>query len=209
MTAQIEKVLTAGNADPDGPPVHENNTWLVGDEDEVLVIDPAHNAEAVIAAIGERKVAALLLTHGHWDHIRAAAKLARWAGVSPRLHPADRFLWNQEYGVHPPAFLPLLDGERFRVAGAELESRHTPGHTPGSTSFVAESLGVVFSGDTLFPGGPGATRWEYSDFHQIITSIRTRLFTLPPATVVDPGHGESTTIAAEAPHLDEWVARGW
>lgn len=209
MNAHIEKVLTAGNADPAGPPVHENNTWLIGDEAEVIVIDPAHDAEAVLAAVAGRRVVELLLTHGHWDHIRSAAAFGRAAGVTPRLHPADRFLWEEEYGSDGAGFAPLGDGEQFRVAGISLETRHTPGHTPGSSSFVAAALGTVFTGDALFPGGPGATRWAYSDFDQAIASIRERLFTLPGATVVDPGHGDSTTIGDEEPHLGEWVARGW
>ena len=95
------------------------------------------------------------------------------------------------------------------VGALTLEAVELRGHTPGSTVFVAPELGAVFSGDTLFEGGPGTTRWDYSDFSRIVESIRTRLLTLPPETVVNTGHGPSTTIGAEAPHLDEWIARGW
>ncbi|MFT3888270.1 MAG: MBL fold metallo-hydrolase [Arachnia sp.] len=203
----IEKVLTAGNPDPAGPAVHENNTWLIGDDAEVVVIDPAHDAAAVEAAVRGRRVVAVLITHGHWDHIRQAAAFAAPHGLVPRMNPADQFLWQDELGDAPVD--ALADGDRVSVAGVDLVARHTPGHTPGSTSIVADALGAVFTGDTLFPGGPGATRWDYSSFPAILESIAQRLFTLPPSTVVHPGHGASTTIGAESPHLAEWAARGW
>lgn len=207
MSARIERVLTAGNADPAGPPVHENNTWLVGDDAEVVVIDPAHSADAVDAAVGGRRVVAVLITHGHWDHVREAALFAARHGGVARMHPADHFLWEAELGDAP--FDALSDGDRFPVAGVELVAMHTPGHTPGSTSLLVDALGAVFTGDTLFPGGPGATRWPYSSFDGILASIATRLFALPDDTVVHPGHGDSTTIGAERPRLEEWRARGW
>lgn len=207
MVARIEHLVTAGNADPGGPPVHENNVWLIGDDADVLVIDPAHDARAVAAAVGDRRVTAILLTHGHWDHVRAAPDFAGLVDAPVLLHPADASLWEQSNG--PGGYRELSDGQLFEVAGVTLQARHTPGHTPGSTSFVAESLTAVFSGDTLFQGGPGATRWDYSDFAQIIGSIRGRLLTLPPETAVHTGHGPSTTIGTEATHLDEWIARGW
>lgn len=207
MEARIDHLVTAGNSDPDGPPVHKNNVWIVGDDHEVIVIDPAHDAEAVAEAVGNRKVRQILLTHGHWDHVRAVIDFARLVDAPFLLNPADAFLWEQS---HPGVgFGPLADGQVFEAGGARLEARHTPGHTPGSTVFVGPELGAVFSGDTLFEGGPGATRWDYSDFPRIVESIRSRLLTLPPETVVNTGHGPSTTIGAEAPHLDEWIARGW
>ncbi len=206
MTALITRVLTAGNSDPAGPPIHENNTWLIGDDAEVVVIDPAHDANAVLAVVGDRRVVAVLITHGHWDHIRKAAELGHRVGVTPRMHPADAFLWREELGDEP--FDELSDGAVVKVAGTGLKARHTPGHTPGSTSILADDLGAVFTGDTLFPGGPGATRWDYSSFDTIIESLEG-LFTLPDDTVVHPGHGDSTTIGTEAPHLEEWIERGW
>lgn len=207
MQTRIEHLVTAGNADPAGAPVHENNVWLIGDDTEVLVIDPAHDAAAVAEAVGGRRVVRILLTHGHWDHVRAALDFAGIVGAPVHLHPADAFLWEQSH--QPGGYLELGDGQHFSVADTTLEARHTPGHTPGSTSFVAPDLGAVFSGDTLFEGGPGATRWDYSDFDQIIDSIRTRLLTLPSETVVHTGHGPSTTVGAEAGQLEEWIARGW
>lgn len=207
MTSTVDRLVTAGNHDTGGPPVHENNVWLVGDDTHVVVIDPAHDAEAVASAVGDRRVTAILLTHGHWDHIRAALAVAAEVSAQVYLNPADLFLWAEEHG--DARFEPLHDGDVFRAGGALIEARHTPGHTPGSTSLVADELGCVFTGDTLFQGGPGATRWHYSDFATIIESIRSRLFTLPDQTVVHTGHGPSTTIGSERPHLAEWVRRGW
>lgn len=226
MTARIEHLVTAGNRDPEGPPQHENNVWLVGDDDELIVIDPAHDAQAVAEQVAGRRVSAVLLTHGHWDHVRAALDFARLTGAQVWLNPADDFLWNDEHGggvvtqesyetgetvlvSHDSGYEHVTDGQRFSVAGVELEARHTPGHTPGSTTFFAADLGAVFSGDTLFEGGPGATRWDYSSFDQIIESITNSLLSLPDDTLVHTGHGPSTTIGAERPHLDEWIARGW
>ncbi|MBB1482982.1 MBL fold metallo-hydrolase [Tessaracoccus sp. MC1865] len=202
MSARVEHLVTASGQG------FENNVWLVGDDTEAIIIDPAHDASAVVELVGGRRVTQIVLTHGHWDHIGAVLDLAPLVGSPPiRLHEADRFLWDEE---HPgDDFNPLLDGEHLAVAGTELEVRHTPGHTPGAVSLVAEDLGCVFTGDTLFEGGPGATRWGYSGFEQIIGSISERLFTLPDETVVHTGHGPSTTIGAERPQLADWVARGW
>lgn len=205
---QIERLVTAGNFDPAGPPEHENNVWLVGDSHEVIVVDPAHDPDAVAIAVDGRKVLAVLLTHGHWDHVRATPAFASRIPAPIYLHEADRFLWEDATG-NPDGFRPLEDGATFTVAGATIQAMHTPGHTPGSTSLRIDGFSAVLSGDTLFPGGPGATRWDYSDFPQVMRSLRERLFTLPADTVVHPGHGDSTTIGAEAPHVDEWETRGW
>lgn len=205
---EIQHLVTAGNHDPQGPPEHENNVWLIGGEREVLVIDPAHDPRAVAAAVAGRPVVAVVLTHGHWDHVRAARDFAALVG-DPHifLSPEDAFLWAESHGQAP--FAPLIGGSQFTVADTTLEVRHTPGHTPGSTCLFAKDLGVVFTGDTLFQGGPGATRWEYASFDTIIQSIQSQLFTLPDDTVVHTGHGPSTTIGDEAAHLDEWIRRGW
>ncbi|GAA4888474.1 MBL fold metallo-hydrolase [Tessaracoccus lubricantis] len=202
MNAKVELLVTASGHG------FENNVWVVGDDSEVIVIDPAHDEHAVADLVAGRTVVEILLTHGHWDHTGAALRFAALVGNPPvRLHEADRFLWDDE---HPGApFNPLHDGERFTVAGVELGVRHTPGHTPGSVSLVAPALGCVFTGDTLFEGGPGATRWDYSDFALVIESITGRLFSLPDDMVVHTGHGRSTLIGTERPQREEWIARGW
>ena len=204
---EITRLITVGNVDPLGPANHENNVWIVGDETEVVVIDPAHDADAVMRAVGGRRVVAVLATHGHWDHVRAAPRFAELSGVTPHLVPEDDFLWRQCNG--DARYLPLPDGTEFTVAGRPLVALRTPGPTPGSTSFWLDALKTVFTGDTLFEGGPGATRWEYSDFDRIIASITGRLFPLGDEVTVNTGHGPSTSIGQEAPHLQEWIDRGW
>ncbi len=208
MSARIEHTTTSGTFDLDGGSWEvENNVWLVGDDQEVIVIDPGHDAGAILAAVGDRRVKVVLCTHGHNDHVNAAVEVAAATDAEIALHPADRMLWAQEYGDLEPD-IDLADGSSFEVAGCSLTVLHTPGHSPGAVSFFTPDMGVVFSGDTLFQGGPGATGRSYSDFPTIIASIRNRLLSLPPDTVVHAGHGDDTTIALELPHLDEWIARG-
>jgi glyoxylase-like metal-dependent hydrolase (beta-lactamase superfamily II) len=205
---QIEKIVTAGTFTLDGGSWDvENNVWLVGDDEEVVVIDAAHDADAIAERIGERRVEAILLTHGHNDHINAAPELAKRTGAAIWLHPADAALW----GMTHPAVQPdveLHGGQVIGVAGTDIQVLHTPGHSPGAVSFFAPDLAAVFTGDTMFAGGPGATGRSFSDFPTIIDSISRKLLTLPAATVVHTGHGDDTTIGAEAPHLDDWVVRG-
>lgn len=208
MTAGIEHVVTSGVFSLDGQDFDvDNNVWLVGDDTEVIVVDAAHDAAAIIEAVGGRRVVALVLTHGHNDHVNAAAEVADVTGAPIALHPADRMLWD---AVHPDRApdVDLSDGQVFEVAGMRLEVMHTPGHAPGAICLHAPALGVVLSGDTLFNGGPGATGRSYSDFPTILESIAERLLTLDPDTRVLPGHGDETRIGDEAPHYDDWVARG-
>ena len=201
MSARIEHVVTSGTFSLDGGTWEvDNNVWLVGDDYEVLVIDPAHDADAVLEAIGGRVVTALVCTHGHDDHINTVAEVADKTGAPIQIHSADRALWTVVYPDREPDVW-LTDGATVEVAGTTLEVLSTPGHTYGSICLYAPELGAVFSGDTLFEGGPGATGRSYSDFPTIVTSIRERLLTLPPDTIVHTGHGPTTTIGAEAPRI--------
>jgi len=201
----IELVTTQGMFRLDGGEWEvTNNVWLVGDDSEVIVLDAAHSAEPIVDAIRGRRVAAIALTHGHNDHINAAVSLQEEVDAPILLHPEDRVLWRDVYPDRDPD-QDLLDGETLRSGGAELGVLHTPGHSPGGCCFVLASGGHVFSGDTLFCGGPGATGRSYSDFPTIIASIRSRLLNLPPETIVHTGHGETTSIGAEAPNLEDWL----
>jgi len=201
VAARIERLVTSGTFSLDGGTWDvDNNVWLVGDDSQVYVIDPAHDPAAIARAVGTRAVKAVLLTHGHDDHIRQAREFARLVGAPVLMSPDDQMLWEDVYpGTAPDG--PIGDGDVFEVAGTVLTALHTPGHSPGSTSFYVASLGTVFTGDTLFNGGPGATGRSYSDFPTIIASIRSRLLALPAETVVNTGHGGSTTIGAEAPGI--------
>ncbi|MET8332427.1 MBL fold metallo-hydrolase [Streptosporangium canum] len=203
----IGKVVTSGTFSLDGGTWEvDNNVWLVGSDSEVVVIDAAHDADAIVAGIGGREVRAIVCTHGHNDHINAAADLAARVGAPILLHPADQVLWEMVYGDMP--YTPLRDGQVISAGGVELTALHTPGHAPGAVCLHAPEIGAVFTGDTLFKGGPGATGRSFSSFETIIDSIRGRLLTLPEDTAVHTGHGDSTTIGAEAPHLEEWLLRG-
>jgi glyoxylase-like metal-dependent hydrolase (beta-lactamase superfamily II) len=186
----------------------ENNVWLVGDDREVVVIDAAHDAGAVLDVVGDRRVKAILCTHAHDDHVRAAPELAARTGAPVLLHPDDEVLWKLAHPDHQPD-AQLAEGQTLEVGGIRIEVLHTPGHAPGAVCFHLPEAGVVFSGDTLFHGGPGATGRSYSDFPTIVGSIRDRLLTLDERTLVHTGHGEDTSIGAEAPSLDEWLRRGW
>ncbi|NRQ35387.1 MBL fold metallo-hydrolase [Nonomuraea sp. NN258] len=204
----IDKVVTSGTFSLDGGTWDvDNNVWLIGDAREVVVVDAAHDAEAIAERAGGRTVKAIVCTHAHNDHINAAARLSELTGAPILLHPDDQVLWAQHYGPEV-TYRPLADGEKIEVGGITLRVLHTPGHAPGAVCLYGPELGALFSGDTLFNGGPGATGRSYSSFDTIIESITAKLLTLPGETVVHTGHGGSTTIGAEAPHLREWLARG-
>lgn len=183
-----------------------NNIWVVGDDTDVVVFDAAHTAEPIIEAVGGRNVVAVVCTHGHNDHITVAPRLGDLFDAPVLLHPADEMLWQMS---HPDrTFQTVDDGECLVAGGVELRAIHTPGHSPGSVCWSAPDLGALFSGDTLFHGGPGATGRSFSDFPTILASISDKLGKLPGDTVVYTGHGDTTTIGGELVHYDEWVTRG-
>ncbi|MFF1461249.1 MBL fold metallo-hydrolase [Streptomyces sp. NPDC058330] len=208
MTARIDHLVTSGTFALDGGEWDvDNNVWIVGDDTEAVVIDAAHDAAAITAALGGRTLRAIICTHAHNDHIDAAPALADATGAPILLHPDDLPLWRQTHPDRAPD-AELADGQELEVAGVRLKVLHTPGHAPGAVCLHAPELNTVFTGDTLFQGGPGATGRSFSHFPTIVDSIRDRLLSLPPDTVVRTGHGGSTTVGAEAPHLQEWIARG-
>ncbi len=200
MTVRIDRAVVPGTFSLDGGTWDvDNNVWVVGDDEVCVVIDAPHDAAPILELVAGRKVLAVLLTHGHDDHIGAALDLASATGAPTHLHPDDRMLWDR---VHPePPAAALADGDRFEVGDMVLEVVHTPGHSPGACCLYAERLGVVFTGDTLFQGGPGATGRSFSDHDTIVASIRERLLTLAPETRVLTGHGDETTIGAEAANV--------
>jgi len=267
---RIQRVVTSGVFTLDGGTWEvDNNVWIVGDDDEAVVIDAAHDADAVSEAVGDRRLAAIVCTHAHNDHVNAAPALGPVRRIMPQtrglarrpaalssvadaprrrppppcsptrqtpltrvdeapqlscdlirrtgptaatgapilLHLDDRLLWKQTHPDRAPDGY-LSDNQRIGVAGTHVSVLHTPGHTPGAICLHLPDLGTVFTGDTLFAGGPGATGRSYSDFPTIVRSIRDRLLVLPESTTVRTGHGPETTIGDEAPHLETWIARG-
>lgn len=207
MTARVERVVTSGVFSLDGQDFDvDNNVWIVGDDAEVVVVDAAHDAPRILDAVAGRRVVAIVCTHGHNDHVNAVQDLIAATGAPARLHPDDTMLWDVVNAGVP--FEPLADGDVVEVAGTALRVLHTPGHAPGAVCLYSEDLGVLLSGDTLFHGGPGATGRSFSSFPTILDSIRDRLLVLPASTRVLTGHGDETTIGAEAGDYDAWVARG-
>ena len=199
----------------------ETNCWLLGTDgtNEAVVVDPGFSPErvhAMLDAEGKRPVAAFA-THGHFDHIGSAAAFCG-DDLPFYIHEADVAALTDPQGwgaglQTPPVPVKdvrtVVDGDLLTFAGFEIQVIHTPGHTPGSVSFHHTASQALFDGDTLFPGGPGSTGDELGDFELIIASIRERILPMPPQTTVHPGHGDSTTVGEEAPHLEEWIARGW
>jgi glyoxylase-like metal-dependent hydrolase (beta-lactamase superfamily II) len=181
----------------------ENNVFVVRCKrtGDAVLLDAANEHDLLLEVSRATGVRRVLTTHGHWDHIQAV-EAVRDAGIDVGIAADDAEML--------PAYdFTIPDDETITVGDLRLHTIHTPGHTPGSTCFVLEGHPVLFSGDTLFPGGPGNTSTPQGDFHTIIESIDRRLLTLPREMLVLPGHGLDTTLGDEAPHFDEWVERGW
>lgn len=202
MTARVDHGVTSGTFSLDGETFEvDNNVWVVGDDHECVVIDAPHDVEGILAVVGGRKVKAIVCTHAHDDHVRVAPALRLRTTAPILLHPADKVVWEL---THTDELwdVDLSDGLEIAVGGTTLKVLHTPGHAPGAVCLYAEELGAVFTGDTLFNGGPGATGRSFSDADEIVASIRATLFALPDETVVHTGHGDDTTIGAERALLD-------
>ncbi|RFU41693.1 MBL fold metallo-hydrolase [Actinomadura logoneensis] len=228
MDARIEQVVTSGRVTLDDTEYEvETNTYIVGDDDDVIVIDPANDAEAILKAVGDREVMAVLLTDGNEHRLGVVLEVAaageedeeNWAPIA--LHRADRLLWRDYFGrlareeedeedakalrsLEPDIWLE--DGGVFEIAEAQLEIVHTPGHTPGSVSVISEQLGVLFSGDTLHRGRPGSIGGVYDDLRKQLNSIGALLTPLPKDLRVLPGQGEETTVGDEDARWESWGA---
>jgi len=201
VTARIDHGVTSGTFSLDGGTFDvDNNVWVVGDDQECVVIDAPHAVEPIVELVAGRRVVAILCTHAHDDHVRVAPELARALHAPVLLHPDDLPLWRLTNGDDPPDG-DLADGQEIAVAGTTLQVLHTPGHSPGAVCFHVPDLNVVFTGDTLFNGGPGATGRSFSDEHLLLRSITDRLLPLPSTTIVKTGHGDDTTLADEKPGI--------
>jgi glyoxylase-like metal-dependent hydrolase (beta-lactamase superfamily II) len=201
MVARVDHSVSSGTFSLDGETFDvENNIWVVGDDRECIVIDAPHSVDDILAVVGERTVKAIVCTHAHDDHVRMAPALRARVSAPVLLHPDDRPLWELTH-TDDLWDADLSDGQTIQVSGTTFTVLHTPGHAPGAVCLYAPDLGCVFTGDTLFQGGPGATGRTFSDRPTIETSIRAKLFDLPDDTVVHTGHGENTTIGAEAAAL--------
>jgi glyoxylase-like metal-dependent hydrolase (beta-lactamase superfamily II) len=196
MTARIEQVSSK-----------DTNAWIIGDDEEVIVIDPGRDPAGVLGAVGDRQVVAVICTHGHPDHVAAALEVAEADEAPVALHPRDRLLWRDAY-PEDDVEIEMADGGIFEVADVQLEVIHAPGHTPGSVCLYCEDLGAVFTGHTLTVGGPVPHDGEFPDFARQLTAIGEYLLALPGSTRVLPGDGEETTIADVEKHFDEWVSTG-
>jgi glyoxylase-like metal-dependent hydrolase (beta-lactamase superfamily II) len=201
MVVRVDHAVTSGTFSLDGE-THQvdNNLWVVGDDEECLVIDAPHSVEDILAVVGDRRVKAIVCTHAHDDHVRVAPALREAVRAPILLHPDDRPLWEL---THTDELwdADLSDGQVIEIGDTSLTVLHTPGHAPGAVCLWSADLGCVFTGDTLFQGGPGATGRSFSDRPTIEASIKAKLFALPGDTVVHTGHGDDTTIAAEAAAL--------
>ena len=206
MSARIDQVTSPAAADG-GSGAAEINAWIIGDDDEVIVIDPGSDPAAVLDVVGDREVLAVICTHGLAAHVAAAIDVAERDEAAVALHRKDRLLWREAHAEDNPD-IDMEDGGIFEVADATLEVIYTPGHTDGSVCLYSPELGVVFTGDTLRAQGPVPHEGEFPDFPGQLTAIGEHLLELPGDTRVLSGHGQETTIAAAEKKFDSWVSAG-
>jgi glyoxylase-like metal-dependent hydrolase (beta-lactamase superfamily II) len=206
MSTRIDRFSSPAAAGG-GSGTDEINVWIVGDDEEVIVIDPGRDTAGVLDAVGDREVLAVICTHGHADHVAAAIELAERDEAPVALHPKDRNLWREAYPADD-ADIEMEDGGIFEVGDVRLEVIHAPGHSGGSVCLYCEDLGVVFTGHVVAAEGPVAHDGEFPDFASQLTAIGEHLLTLPSDTRVLPGHGQETTIAAAEKNFDSWVSAG-
>jgi glyoxylase-like metal-dependent hydrolase (beta-lactamase superfamily II) len=197
MDARINLIVAVGKS--------ATNTWLIGDDDEVIVVDPGEEASPVLTAAGDREILAVICTHGHARHVAAAFDVAARDEAPVALHRRDLLAWREVHASREPD-IEMESGGVFEVADVALEVIHTPGHTPGSVSLYCERMGAVFTGDALLADGPARHRREYPDFAAQMSAIGADLLTLPADTRVLPGHGDETTAGAAEKSFDSWLA---
>jgi glyoxylase-like metal-dependent hydrolase (beta-lactamase superfamily II) len=227
VAARIERVWTPGVeehadvADSAIPPeettspglpagqatIAEANAWLIGDEDEVIVIDPGEEAEGVLDAVGGREILAVICTHGHASHTAAAVEVGERDEAPVALHRADKLQWRVAHPKDDPD-IEMEDGGIFEVADVRIEVLHTPGHTPGSVCLYCPELDAVFTGDVLLASGPAPHDGVFPDFPRQLTAIGEKLLDLPEETRVLPGHGEESSIGDAVKRFDGWVTAG-
>jgi glyoxylase-like metal-dependent hydrolase (beta-lactamase superfamily II) len=204
MSARIDRLASPAAAHGDNGPA---NVWIIGDDEEVIVIDPGRDATAVLDAVGDREILAVICTHGHADHVGAAIEVAERDESSVALHTKDRTLWREAHPDDDPD-IQMEDGGIFEIADVQLEVIHAAGHTAGSVCLYCEDLEVVFTGDAMLAGGPVPHDGEFPDFAGQLTAIGEYLLALPSSTRVLPGHGQETTIAQAEKKFDSWVSAG-
>jgi glyoxylase-like metal-dependent hydrolase (beta-lactamase superfamily II) len=195
MEARIERAETTANC------------WIVGDDEEVIVVDPGGDAAPVLSLVGDREVLAVVCTHGHASHTAAALNVAAKDEAPVALHPADRMYWRETHPSDDPE-IDMEDGGIFEVADVSLEVIHAPGHSPGSVCIYSEDLQAVFTGDVVSATGPVAHEKEFPDFARQLSSIGAHVLTLPRQTRVLPGHGDELTVAVAEKRFDSWVTAG-
>ena len=194
MEARIDQVVSAVN------------TWIVGDDEEVIVVDPGTDAAAVLAKVGDREVIAVICTHGHAGHASAAPAVAKRDEAPIALHPSDRLSWREVHKADPE--IEMEDGGIFEVADVALEVIHAPGHSAGSVLLYCEDLDVVMCGDVLAADGLVTSEDGFSNFASQLSSIGEHVLTLPTKTRVLPGHGKEFSVATAEKSFDSWISAG-